>query len=101
MICHPRLFAVILTAGVSTSAVSQEFGTDQYCMQLANIGANSYQAKKDGHSMGQVLQTIGNVLRGNPQKRDAAQGVVIAVYGDNSIRSSSAAYNIVYSACKQ
>lgn len=89
---------LVLALPIATSA--QEFGSAPYCSQLADIGANAYRTKKDGHSMDSVLQKIGYILFDNPQKKQAAQGVVIAVYGDSSIRSPKQAYEIVYSACK-
>jgi hypothetical protein len=83
------------------SVSAQEFGSAAYCGQLADVGANAYRTKKEGHSMETVLQKVGYVLSDNPQKKQAAQGVVIAVYGDGSIKSPKQAYDIVYSACKR
>ncbi len=39
------------------------------------------------------------MLAHDPQKKDAAQGVVTAIYGDAGIQSPSDAYDIVFSAC--
>lgn len=86
---------------LSTSASAQAFGSAAYCSQLAEIGSNAYRTKKDGHSMESVLQKIGYILADNSQKKNAAQGVVIAIYGDGSIKSAQQAYNNVYSACKR
>lgn len=91
----------LLVLALPLGASAQEFGSAAYCSQLADIGANAYRTKKDGHSMDTVLQKIGYILSDNPQKKQAAQGVVIAVYGDGSIRSPKQAYEIVYSACKR
>jgi hypothetical protein len=90
------LFLVPMTAG------AQAFGSAAYCSQLAEIGANAYRTKKDGHPLEVVLQKVGYVIgNSDPQKKQAAQGVVIAVYGDRSIKSAQQAYDIVYKACKQ
>ena len=80
---------------------AEEFGSVAYCSQLAEIGSNAYGAQKEGYSLGTVLQKVGYILSDNPQKKEAAQGVIIAIYGDGSIRSAKQAHNIVYSACKR
>jgi hypothetical protein len=69
------------------------------CGQLADIGANAYRTKKDGYSLESALQTVEYILANNPQKKQAAEGVVIAIYGDASITSPKQAYDIVYSSC--
>ena len=93
------LFAAISL--LPLAAVAQEFGSAAYCGQLAEIGSNAYRTKKDGYPMKEVLQKVGALLADNPKKKQAAQGVVIAVYGDDSIVSAKQAYDIVYSACKR
>lgn len=91
----------LLVLALPLVASAQEFGSAAYCSQLADIGANAYRTKKDGHSMDTVLQKVDYILSDNPQKKQAAQGVVIAVYGDSSIRSAKQASEIVYSSCKR
>lgn len=86
--------------GVS-SASAQEFGSHEYCDQLAEIGMNAYNAKKQGHSLSDVTTTVTYVLQDDVQKRTAAVGVITAIYGDASIVSASSAYSIVYNTCKQ
>lgn len=51
--------------------------------------------------MESVLQKVGYILADDRQKKQAAQGVIVAVYGDGSIKSSKQARDIVYSACKR
>lgn len=102
----PIIVALVGIAAVTalllpTPAAAQKFGSAEYCKQLAEIGANAYRTKVDGHSMSTVLGVIGPMLAHDPQKKQAAEGVVIAIYGDSSIRSSSQAYSTVFSACKQ
>ena len=92
------IFVSLLAIG---HAYAGDEGSSTYCSQLAEIGANAYQTKQAGYSMGEVLQKIGDGLRSDAQKKTAAQGVVVAVYGDASIRSASQAYGIVYNACKR
>ena len=92
------LLVLLLT---STTLSAEEFGSASYCKQLAEIGSNAYHTKKEGYPLGTVLQKVGYVLSDNQQKKEAAQGVIIAIYGDGSIRSDKQAYNIVYSACKR
>jgi len=96
-----KIVAAILAAGLALTgnANAQAFGSHQYCDQLADIGANTYDVKKDGYPMETVLTRIGGMLEG--QKKEAAQGVIVAIYGDSSIRSRKHAYSTVYSACKQ
>lgn len=96
-----KIAIALLVFALPLTASAQEFGSAAYCSQLAEIGANAYRTKKDGHSMDSVLQKVGYILSDNPQKKQAAQGVVIAVYGDSSIRSTKQASEIVYSACKR
>ena len=86
---------------ISTTSSAEEFRSASYCNQLADIGANAYRTKKEGHPLGTVLQKVGYILSDDPQKKEAAQGVVTAIYGDGSIRSAKQAYSIVYSACKR
>jgi len=50
--------------------------------------------------MESVLQKIDEMLADNPEKREAAEGVVIAIYGADSIKNAQQAYDIVYSSCK-
>tara|TARA_R110002049_G_scaffold115222_1_gene267083 strand:+ start:1188 stop:1490 length:303 start_codon:yes stop_codon:yes gene_type:complete len=85
----------------SGTVVSAGFGSHEYCDQLATIGKNAYNTKVAGNSMSQVLSNIGYILQDDPQKKNAAQGVVVAIYGDNSISSASEAYSIVYESSKQ
>lgn len=95
-----RIAAGVLLVAFASSALAQEFRSTAYCAQLAEIGANAYRAKKDGHSMESVLQKTGYILADDAQRKKAAQGAVIAIYGDGSIKSPKQAYDIVYSACK-
>lgn len=96
-----KFIFTLLVFAIPISASAQEFGSAVYCSQLADIGANAYRTKIEGHPMASVHQKIGYILSDNPQKKQAAQGVVIAIYGDGSIKSPKQAYNIVYSACKR
>lgn len=86
---------------ISNAAFSQQIGSSTYCSQLADIGANAFNTKKAGHSLNYVLTAIGSMLAHDPQKKRAAEGTVIAIYGDNSIRSATEARQIVYTACKR
>jgi hypothetical protein len=93
---------LVLTGMLSVgNAYAGDMGSASYCSQLAEIGANAYQTKQAGYSMSEVLQKVGYVLKSDTQKQNAAQGVIIAIYGDSSIRSSSQAYSAVYKACKR
>ena len=83
------------------NSYARDMGSASYCSQLAEIGANAYQTKQAGYSMSEVLQKVGYALKGDTQKQSAAQGVIVAIYGDASIRSSSQAYSNVYRACKR
>lgn len=104
-----RAFLTLALLGATTTgtlvlpppAAAQEFGSAEYCDQLADIGAKAYRTKVDGHSLSAVLRAIGPKLAHDPQKKDAAEGVVIAIYGDSSIRSAADAYTTVFSACKR
>lgn len=93
---------MILVAAFPLTVAAQEFGSATYCAQLAEIGANAFRTKQEGHSLDTVLQKVSYVMgNSDPQKKQAAQGVVIAVYGDSSIRSAQQAHDIVYRACKK
>jgi hypothetical protein len=83
------------------AAHAQAFGSAEYCGQLAEVGSNAYQTKRDGYSLQQVLKVVGAGLADNPKKQQAAQGVVTLIYGDSSIKSAAQAYKIVYDACKR
>ncbi|MCC4115287.1 hypothetical protein LLG90_07995 [Aromatoleum toluclasticum] len=93
--------AVVTALLLPTPATAQKFGSTEYCKQLADIGANAYRTKADGHSLSSVLNVIGPMLAHDPQKKQAAEGVVIAIFGDSSIRSSSQAYSTVFSVCRR
>ena len=82
-------------------ANAQAFGSAAYCAQLADIGSNAYGTKMAGHSMGAVIKKIDFILADDPQKKQAANGVVIAIYGDGSLKSAKQAYDTVYTACKR
>jgi len=69
------------------------------CFQLADIGQKAYQAKQEGQSLTKIISAIDYILKDDPRKNQLAQGVVIAIYGDNSIKSSSEAFSITYNAC--
>lgn len=75
------------------------FSSTKECAQLAEIGVNAYKSKVDGHSLTKVTDAINYILIDNKQKRDIANGVVISIYGDSSIKSSSEAYERVLSVC--
>ena len=94
-------FFVLLGALTVQVVHAQSFRSQQYCDQLAEIGANAYDVKKSGQPMNAVISKVGYVLGDDRQKKDAAQGVIIAIYGDSSIRSRQQAYSTVYSACKR
>ena len=87
--------ALLLPLSVS----AQQFGSPAYCNQLADIGAKTFDARRDGHPLSAVLATVTSGLAGQPAKRDAAQGVVVLVYNDRSITSAGQAYRTVYSVC--
>lgn len=80
---------------------AQAFRSETYCRQLADIGGKTFNVKKSGGSLGSILQQVRYVLASEPQKLQAAEGVIVAIYGDGSIKSASQAYGIVYSTCKQ
>ena len=95
-------FYVLLVASLTVPvAYAQSFGSQQYCDQLADIGANAYDTKKAGQPMNTVMSKVGYILGDDRQKKDAAQGVIAAIYGDSSIRNRQQAYSNVYSACKR
>jgi hypothetical protein len=92
--------AFILIFGfLPLTTVAQDFGSPQYCSQLANIGANAVRTKLDGYPLSQILQAVGELLAHDQQKRVAAEGVVRIVYGDSSLKSPQEAYDAVYSSC--
>jgi len=76
-----------------------EYGTREYCIDLSMMGKNAYVAKINGNSLTKVKEAVANILQNDLKKRDAAIGVITAIYGDNSISSSNKAYAIVYDAC--
>lgn len=91
---------LLLLLSLPVIATAQPVGSHPYCDQLADIGRNTLNAKRDGHSLSEVLAIINRILSDSPNK-DAAQGVVIAIYGDNSINTAGRAYDIVYGACRK
>jgi hypothetical protein len=95
-----KLFTLVLATVLPWAAAAQGFRSPAYCAQLADIGSNAYRTKVDGYPMNAVLQQIGFILADDLQKKQAAQGVVIAIYGDASIKSRKQAYDTVYRACK-
>jgi hypothetical protein len=97
------ILKLTLITGVlfSSNVFSAEFRSHEYCDQLATIGMNAYKTKMQGHSLSDVTNAISNTLKGDDQKTKAANGVAIAIYGDNSITSTSEAYSIVYNSCKR
>ena len=86
---------------IACNAQAQAFRSEAYCQQLADIGANTFNAKQSGNTLNSVRGVIQSVLVSEPQKLQAADGVVLAIYGDGSIKSASQARNIVYSSCKR
>ena len=96
-----RSLAISLVAMLPLLVNAQEFRSKEYCAQLGDIGANAFRTKQEGHSLESALQKVGYVLADNPQKKQAAQGVVIAIYGDGSIKSASQARSTVLSACNK
>lgn len=82
-------------------AHAQAFRSEAYCQQLADIGANTFNAKQTGNTLNSIRGVIQSVLISEPQKLQAADGVVIAVYGDSSIKSASQARNVVYGSCRR
>lgn len=76
------------------------FRNEEGCYQLGEIAANAFATKEEGHSLQAVLANLQKVHIPDPQRRQAAEGVVIAIYGDSSIRSRADAHNIAYTACK-
>lgn len=84
-------------AGVA--AGQQLLGNSKYCAQLADIGRTAFSAKQDGHPMSAALGIVSSGLSHDRQRRMLAEGAVIAVYGDGSIRSPGHAYEIVHTTC--
>lgn len=70
------------------------------CSEMGEVAANIYDVKRDGYSMSQALNAISGASGGDAQKATLLQGVAIAIYGDSSISSRRAAYNVAYSACQ-
>lgn len=96
-----KMIVATILVSFSTLASAEEMGAETYCSQLAEIGGNAYNTKKAGVPMGTVLDKVGYILSDDPRKKAAAQGVIIAVYGDSSIRNEGQAYRKVYSACRR
>ena len=76
------------------------FHSEAGCRQLSDIAANAYTTKSEGHSLQEVLVNIKMVDIPDSQRRVAVEGIVVAIYGDDSLSSRADAYNSVYSACK-
>lgn len=91
-------FAIMLA---STAVHAQAFRSHQFCSDLADIGASAYNVKRAGYSMEEVLNRVSPMLASDKQKQQAAEGVIMIIYGDSSIRSAKQARKIVYSGCRQ
>ena len=107
----PQSSSSSLPAGSSPDPVSKEvhtlssgsnlnFRTEEGCSQLGSIAANAFDTKSQGHSLAAVLQQLGRLDISDAQRKSAAEGVVIAIYGDSSLKTRQQAYQIAYSACK-
>ena len=96
-----KYFTLIIFTLLPFFTLAQSFRSDEYCRQLAEIGSNAYLTKKEGYSMEAVNRKIASILADDPLKLQSAQGVVMAIYGDGSIRSAKQAYQIVYTSCKR
>ena len=95
------MFITSAIALASTAVHAQEFRSHQFCSDLAEIGASAYNVKRAGYSMAEVLNKVSPMLAHDKQKRTAAEGVIMIIYGDSSIRSAKQARKIVYSGCRQ
>ena len=71
---------------------------DARCEALGDVGSKAFIAKVGGHSLNTALSVA--VIPGRPTDTKMAQGVVLAIYGDNAIQSSSQARSIAVGACK-
>ena len=71
---------------------------DARCEALGDVGSKAFFAKVGGHSLNTALSVA--VIPGRPTDTKMAQGVVLAIYGDNAIQSSSQARSIAVGACK-
>lgn len=69
------------------------------CRDLAGIGADALTTKQDGISLNSVLAAIATVDIIDPRRRVMAEGVVIAVYGDSTLKTRSQAYEAVLEPC--
>lgn len=93
--------SLLLCVFFATAVSSAEFGSHEYCNELADVGMNAYKAKQEGNSLSDVITLISHILKDDAKKSTAANGVVMAIYGDASISSASEAYSIVYKSCRQ
>lgn len=92
---------ILLLVGAGSVQVAAAFTRDhKTCSELADIGANAWQTKQDGHTLGEVMATVKKVLPTDPMKRQAVEGTIIAVYGDNSLKSAAQARRAIYDGCK-
>lgn len=99
-----KLFSILFLLTVSmvvNNSHAADYRSTEYCAQLADIGKKVYLAKQDGHSLSAISSTVSNGLAHDKGRQTIAVGVVMSVYGDSSITSSSEAYQIVFDSCSR
>ena len=82
------------------SAAAENSGGEQYCGQLAQIGASAWRTRVDGYPVEQVLREVRSILRSQPHRLEQAEDVIVDIYQDRSVSSAGQAYSKVYAGCR-
>ena len=95
------LWAMSLSStALSNEARAQDHSSEQYCRNLAQIGASTWRTRTNGYPVEKVLNEVKAILRSNPQTLEDAQDAIVAIYNDRSVNSSQQAYSKVYDGCR-
>lgn len=92
--------ALLVALGAPAAAAAQDLGGDQYCGQLAQIGASAWRTRADGYPVEQVLREVRSILRSHPHRLEQAEDVIVEIYQDRSVSSPGQAYSKVYAGCR-
>ena len=96
-----RIMYVFFSIAILPPVSSAELGSHEFCLNLANVGKNAFKAKSSGYSLSEVLNSFSTIFTEPSKEKTAAEGVILVVYGDSSIKNSDSAFEIVYDTCRK
>ena len=85
----------------NASKTSLPFQSEQGCNELGDIAANAWSTRSQGTSLQTVLTSVAQIQMQDPTRKAAAEGVIVAIYGDLSISSREHAFQKAYAACSK